>query len=78
MKNDLVAICELVGFILGVVGVSLFFIGFAQWVSNVGYNAGLTSDAAQWTIYIITVFLSVCTVASVVDRLATKKWWWRE
>lgn len=54
---------------------SLLFCAASQWVSGVAYRLGLTGAPAQWTIYVVSMFLCLGTMFTVVGRVAEGRWW---
>jgi len=77
MKDDFEAIGALCTVIGGIIAATLIFVSIAQYISNVAWRAGLTSNAAQWTIYVMIFLLCVGVTISILGRVFDGRWWWR-
>ena len=77
MKDDIQAVGAMFSWMGAIILVTLIFVGAAQYVSNVAYRIGLTSVAAQWTIYTMMLLLRIGVSSSIAGRILEGKWWWR-
>lgn len=77
MKDDLQAIAFMFCSIGLIVLTTVLFSGAAQWLSGVAWRLGLVGNAAQWTIYLMSLCLCIGFVLTVAGRLATGEWWFR-
>jgi hypothetical protein len=77
MRDDLQAIAALFSAIALIILTTVLFSGAAQWLSGVAWRLGLVSNAAQWTIYIMGLFLCVGFVLTVAGRVVEGRWWWK-
>ena len=77
MKDDLQAIAAMFCAIALIVLNTLLFCAAAQWVAGVAYRAGLVGNAAQWTIFFMSLCLCLGFVLTVAGRVVEGRWWWR-
>ena len=77
MKDDIQAVALLTSVISGIIVATLIFVAVAQYISNVAWRMGLTSGAAQWTIYAMGLLLCVGVTLSALGRILEGRWWWR-
>jgi len=75
MKNDLQAIAAMFCALSLIIVNTLLFSVAAQSLARVAYRAGLTSDAAQWTIFIMAILLCIGTFLSLAGRVVDGRWW---
>jgi hypothetical protein len=64
-------------FIAIVVLFSLMCIGIGEWCTGVVYRMGFTSLAAGSVAFLVGLGINLVVVASVVDRVANARWWWK-
>ena len=77
MKQDLQSIGALCFAIFLIMVTTLVFVAVSQWLAGVAYRMGLTSDAAQWTIYAAGLLMCLGTVVTVAGRIVDGKWWFK-
>lgn len=77
MKDDIQAVAALISTVAGIIFITLIFVTVAQYISNVAWRMGLTSGAAQWTIYVMGLLLCVGVTLSALGRILEGRWWWR-
>lgn len=63
--------------VIAVVLFSLMCIGIGEWCSSVVYRMGAHSVAAGSTAFLVGLVVNLVVCASVVDRLANNRWWWK-
>ena len=56
---------------------TLIFVGVAQWLAGVAWRMGLTSDAAQTTIFVMVFCMCIGTVVTVAGRIVDGQWWFK-
>jgi hypothetical protein len=77
MKKDLQSIGALCFAIFLIMVTTLIFVAISQWLAGVAWRMGLVSNAAQWTIYAVGLFMCIGTVTTVAGRIVDGKWWFR-
>lgn len=77
MKDDIQGIAMLVSVSAIIIIITLGFVAVAQYLSGVAWRLGLTSNAAQWTIYAMALLLCVGVTLSILGRIVEGKWWWK-
>ena len=77
MKQDLQSIAALCLAIFLIIVTPLIFVAISQWLAGVAWRMGLTSDAAQWTIYAMGLCMCIGTVITVAGRIIDGEWWFR-
>ena len=77
MKDDIQAVGALLSVMGAIILVTLVFVGICQYISNVAYRIGMTSNAAQWTVYVMALLLCIGCTLSILGRLLEGKWWWK-
>jgi len=75
MKHDLQSIAALCFAVFLIMVTTLIFVAISQWLAGVAYRMGLTSDAAQWTIYAMGLLMCIGTVVTVAGRIVDGEWW---
>ena len=75
MKHDLQSIAALCLAIFLIMVTTLVFVAVSQWLAGVAWRMGLTSDAAQWTIYAMGLCMCIGTVITVAGRIVDGEWW---
>jgi len=77
VKQDIQSIAALCFAIFLIMVTTLIFVGISQWLAGVAWRMGLTSDAAQWTIYAMGLCVCIGTVITVANRIVNGEWWFR-
>lgn len=77
MKQDLQSIAALCLAIFLIMVTTLVFVAVSQWLAGVAYRMGLTSDAAQLTIYAAGLLMCIGTVVTVAGRIVDGEWWFK-
>jgi len=77
MKQDLQSIGVMLFAIFLIMVTTLVFVAISQWLAGVAWRMGLTSNAAQWTIYVTGLFMCIGTVVTVAGRVVDGEWWFR-
>ena len=77
MKQDLQSIAAMCLAIFLIMVTTLVFVAVSQWLAGVAWRMGLTSDAAQWTIYAMGLCMCIATVITVAGRIVDGEWWFR-
>lgn len=77
MKHDLQSIGALCFAIFLIMVTTLIFVGISQWLAGVAWRMGLTSDAAQTTIFVMGFCMCIATVITVAGRIVDGEWWFR-
>jgi hypothetical protein len=75
MKQDLQSIGVLCFALFLIMVTTLIFVGVSQWLAGVAWRMGLTSSAAQWTIYLVGLCMCIGTVVTVAGRIVDGEWW---
>jgi hypothetical protein len=75
MKQDLQSIGVMLFAIFLIMVTTLVFVAISQWLAGVAWRMGLTSDAAQWTIYAMGLLMCIGTVVTVAGRIVDGEWW---
>ena len=75
MKKDLQSIGALCFAIFLIMVTTLVFVAVSQWLAGVAWRMGLTSDAAQTTIFVMGFFMCIGTVVTVAGRIVDGEWW---
>ena len=78
MKHDLQSIGALCFAIFLIMVTTLIFVGISQWLAGVAWRVGLTSDAAQTTIYAMGLCVCIGTVITVASRIVNGEWWFHD
>jgi hypothetical protein len=78
MKQDLQSIGVMCFAIFLIMVTTLVFVAISQWLAGVAWRMGLTSDAAQWTIYLVGLCMCIGTVLTIAGRLAMGGWWFSD
>ena len=77
MKQDLQSIGALCFAVFLIMVTTLIFVGVAQWLAGVAWRVGLTSDAAQTTIFVMVFCMCIGTVVTVAGRIVDGQWWFK-
>ena len=77
MKHDLQSIAALCFAVFLIMVTTLIFVAVSQWLAGVAWRLGLTSDAAQLTIYAAGLCMCIGTVVTVAGRIVDGEWWFK-